>query len=81
MAVKVGCCGFPVKRTEYYRRFPLVEIQQTFYLFNNLFMGQDALRLQRLLGQAEEDAEAPARSWRGGAGGRETPPEPGGTAT
>jgi uncharacterized protein YecE (DUF72 family) len=31
MAVKVGCCGFPMGRAEYYRRFPVVEIQQTFY--------------------------------------------------
>ena len=31
MAVKVGCCGFPIRRAEYYRRFPVVEIQQTFY--------------------------------------------------
>jgi len=29
--VKVGCCGFPMARAEYYRRFPVVEIQQTFY--------------------------------------------------
>jgi len=31
MAVTVGCCGFPMKRAEYYRQFPVVEIQQTFY--------------------------------------------------
>jgi uncharacterized protein YecE (DUF72 family) len=31
MPVKVGCCGFPMMRAEYYRRFPVVEIQQTFY--------------------------------------------------
>ena len=31
MAVRVGCCGFSMARAEYYRRFPLVEIQQTFY--------------------------------------------------
>ncbi len=29
--VKVGCCGFPVEKPEYYRRFPVVELQQTFY--------------------------------------------------
>jgi uncharacterized protein YecE (DUF72 family) len=29
--VKVGCCGFPVKRREYEGRFNLVEVQQTFY--------------------------------------------------
>lgn len=31
MAVRVGCCGFPMTKAEYYRRFPVVEIQQTFY--------------------------------------------------
>jgi uncharacterized protein YecE (DUF72 family) len=31
MQAKVGCCGFPMARAEYYRRFPVVEIQQTFY--------------------------------------------------
>ncbi len=31
MTVKVGCCGFPMARAEYYQRFPVVEIQQTFY--------------------------------------------------
>jgi len=31
MAVRVGCCGFSMARVEYYRRFPVVEIQQTFY--------------------------------------------------
>jgi len=27
----VGCCGFPVARQLYYRSFPVVEVQQTFY--------------------------------------------------
>jgi len=29
--VKVGCCGFPVSRKDYFRQFKLVEVQQTFY--------------------------------------------------
>jgi uncharacterized protein YecE (DUF72 family) len=29
--IKVGCCGFPVKRETYYQHFSVVEIQQTFY--------------------------------------------------
>jgi uncharacterized protein YecE (DUF72 family) len=29
--IRVGCCGFPVSRREYLQRFPVVEIQQTFY--------------------------------------------------
>lgn len=44
MAVKVGCCGFPMVKAEYYRRFPVVEIQQTFY---NLPRVQTAERWRR----------------------------------
>lgn len=29
--VRVGCCGFPVVREEYFGKFKLVEIQQSFY--------------------------------------------------
>ena len=29
--IKVGCCGFPVVRKEYFKNFSLVEVQQTFY--------------------------------------------------
>jgi len=29
--VKVGCCGFPVSQEEYFKKFSIVEIQQTFY--------------------------------------------------
>ena len=29
--IRVGCCGFPARRREYFQRFPVVEIQQTFY--------------------------------------------------
>ena len=31
MELKVGCCGFPQARRVYYKTFPLVEIQKTFY--------------------------------------------------
>lgn len=31
MAVKVGCCGFALAQARYYARFPVVEVQQTFY--------------------------------------------------
>lgn len=31
MRVKIGCCGFPVHRREYFRHFQVVEIQQSFY--------------------------------------------------
>ncbi|RLI05163.1 DUF72 domain-containing protein [Candidatus Bathyarchaeota archaeon] len=29
--LKVGCCGFPVSKTKYYKEFSLVEINSTFY--------------------------------------------------
>jgi len=29
--IRVGCCGFPMGKAEYYRSFPIVELQQTFY--------------------------------------------------
>lgn len=31
MFMKVGCCGFPFRKKDYYQSFSLVEIQQTFY--------------------------------------------------
>lgn len=31
MEIKVGCCGFPKARGEYYESFKVVEVQQTFY--------------------------------------------------
>jgi uncharacterized protein YecE (DUF72 family) len=27
----VGCCGFPMAHAAYYKRFPVIEVQQTFY--------------------------------------------------
>ena len=31
MEVRIGCCGFPVKREKYFQQFQLVELQRTFY--------------------------------------------------
>jgi uncharacterized protein YecE (DUF72 family) len=31
MDIRVGCCGFPRARSEYYKVFRAVEVQQTFY--------------------------------------------------
>ncbi len=39
-AITVGCCGFPCARAEYYRTFPVVEIQQTFYRLPRLATAQ-----------------------------------------
>ncbi len=33
--IKIGCCGFPVARERYYRKFAVVEVQSTFYNFVN----------------------------------------------
>lgn len=33
MQVKVGCCGFPVSKTKYYKDLSLVEINATFYKY------------------------------------------------
>lgn len=38
--IKVGCCGFPVKRETYYQNFPVVEIQQTFYHLPQMTTGR-----------------------------------------
>jgi len=40
-ALKVGCCGFPTRQLDYYRIFPTVELQSTFY---NLPQSSTALR-------------------------------------
>lgn len=29
--IRIGCCGFAMGQHAYYQRFPLVEVQQTFY--------------------------------------------------
>src|SRR5687768_10775278 len=31
MPVKLGMCGFTIGRAAYYKQFPVVEVQQTFY--------------------------------------------------
>ncbi len=38
MNVNVGCCGFSIGRREYFRRFRVVEIQQTFYASTPMFV-------------------------------------------
>jgi uncharacterized protein YecE (DUF72 family) len=38
--VRVGCCGFPVARKDYFNQFKLVEVQQTFYKIPKLETAQ-----------------------------------------
>jgi uncharacterized protein YecE (DUF72 family) len=40
LRVKVGCCGFPGSRKGYFRKFKLVEVQQTFYKMPRLETAQ-----------------------------------------
>lgn len=55
--IKVGCCGFPVGRGEYFRRFKLVEVQQTFY------HPPKTETLQKWLKEAPEDFEFTLKAW------------------
>ncbi len=57
MALKIGCCGFPKGREEYYRHFRLVEIQQTFYKLPRL----ETVRGWRE--QAPSDFEFTLKAW------------------
>lgn len=61
-AVKVGCCGFPLPRAEYYRQFHLVEVQQTFY---NLPRVQTAVRWRQdsLAAGARGGFEFTVKAW------------------
>lgn len=36
MAIKVGCCGFPVAKSRYYKSLSLVEVNSTFYTLPKL---------------------------------------------
>ena len=54
---KVGCCGFPKGKKEYFSRFKVVEVQQTFYKPPQL---ATALRWR---GQAAPDFEFTIKSW------------------
>lgn len=65
MTVKVGCCGFPMAKAEYCRRFPVVEIQQTFYNLPRVQTAEkwrrEALALRSRSGQA--DFEFTLKAW------------------
>lgn len=65
MTVKVGCCGFPMAKAEYCRRFAVVEIQQTFYNLPRVQTAEkwrrEALALQSRSGQA--DFEFTLKAW------------------
>jgi len=55
--IKVGCCGFPVKREIYYQTFPVVEVQQTFYKLPRIATGR------RWREEAPSDFEFTMKAW------------------
>ncbi len=56
-SVKVGTCGFAMRRQEYYRTFPVVEIQQTFYKLPRVTTGE------RWRAEAPADFEFTMKAW------------------
>lgn len=55
--LKIGCCGFAGARARYYRHFPVVEVQQTFYQPPRLET------LERWRGEAPPDFEFALKAW------------------
>jgi uncharacterized protein YecE (DUF72 family) len=55
--VRVGCCGFPIGRKDYFRQFKLVEVQQTFYKMPGLGTAQ------RWRQEAPADFEFSLKAW------------------
>ncbi|OYT66028.1 hypothetical protein B6U74_01980 [Candidatus Bathyarchaeota archaeon ex4484_205] len=51
MEIKVGCCGFPVGKSRYYRNFRLVEVNTTFYKYPRLTL------MEKWRREAPEDFE------------------------
>ena len=55
--LKTGCCGFRLSRPEYFARFPVVEVQQTFY------QPPQISTLKRWREEAPEDFEFTLKAW------------------
>jgi uncharacterized protein YecE (DUF72 family) len=55
--VKIGCCGFRLSRAEYFLRFPVVEVQQTFY------QPPQIETLRRWREEAPADFEFTVKAW------------------
>jgi uncharacterized protein YecE (DUF72 family) len=55
--LRVGCCGFPIARSRYFERFPVVEVQQTFY------QPPRPETLRRWRSEAPEDFEFTLKAW------------------
>ena len=57
MAIKIGCCGFPVARRKYFEQYSVVEIQQAFYQLPALPMAR------KWREEAPGDFEFTAKAW------------------
>jgi uncharacterized protein YecE (DUF72 family) len=55
--LKTGCCGFRMAQAEYVRRFPVVEVQQTFY------QPPQVATLRRWRADAPADFEFTLKAW------------------
>jgi uncharacterized protein YecE (DUF72 family) len=55
--IKVGCCGLRLARGEYFLRFPVVEIQHTFY------QPPQAATLERWRSEAPRGFEFTLKAW------------------
>jgi uncharacterized protein YecE (DUF72 family) len=55
--LRVGCCGFPMAHAAYYERFPVVEVQQTFYQPPRI------ATLERWRAEAPEGFEFTLKAW------------------
>jgi uncharacterized protein YecE (DUF72 family) len=55
--IRVGCCGFRMAQKEYVRRFPAVEVQQTFY------QPPSVATLRRWRDDAPESFEFTLKAW------------------
>ncbi len=55
--IKVGCCGFPVKKEKYFEKFNLVEVQETFYQLPKIE------RVKKWKNLAPKDFEFTIKSW------------------
>lgn len=55
--IKAGCCGFRLSQAEYVKRFPVVEVQQTFY------QPPQVKTLERWRADAPPDFEFTMKAW------------------
>lgn len=55
--IKTGCCGFRLSQAEYTARFPVVEVQQTFY------QPPQVKTLERWRAEAPPDFEFTVKAW------------------